>query len=391
MKINSINWYKENFIKKLQELAKIKKNIASVLLVSSFLLSTPVYAEWDKKPSDKKEKENVKNEPAKNESTTKIHENLIYELFTNPTLPDLSDKSKELQTKREGNYLGTNEERNLKFDGDFHRKRLIEWFSRMVQEWHLDMIVKKFKEHNIPVEILFLAIAESYREADIISPAQAKWFWQFIEPSARIFWAIDEHGNDFRSDPEISTNAAINHLKYNYEMVEKRSKELWIPTTAENKRMFSMYLYNWWPKLVKKAFIESKWDVNKYPSFQKSNENKNYVPRVLAIRNVLYELGKRYNFDIEAMKRHRLVECCYKKSLLETMIEEYFWCKSILNYEEQYEEIFKIKSQLIIDYKKCLLSYDTFFEKDLIMEKELSILQKTNNQQDSLSIGPIKN
>lgn len=391
MKINSINWYKENFIKKLQELAKIKKNIASVLLVSSFLLSTPVYAEWDKKPSDKKGKENVKNEPAKNESTTKIHENLIYELFTNPTLPDLSDKSKELQTKREGNYLGTNEERNLKFDGDFHRKRLIEWFSRMVQEWHLDMIVKKFKEHNIPVEILFLAIAESYREADIISPAQAKWFWQFIEPSARIFWAIDEHGNDFRSDPEISTDAAINHLKYNYEMVEKRSKELWIPTTAENKRMFSMYLYNWWPKLVKKAFIESKWDVNKYPSFQKSNENKNYVPRVLAIRNVLYELGKRYNFDIEAMKRHRLVECCYKKSLSETMIEEYFWCKSILNCEEQYEEIFKIKSQLIIDYKKCLLSYDTFFEKDLIMEKELSILQKTNNQQDSLSIGPIKN
>lgn len=384
MTINTASWYKENSIKKLRELAKNKKrHIASILLISSFLLPTTIYAEDDKKPNSKKTGETTKNEANTNESTTKIHENLIYELFTNKTLPDLSEKSKELQIKREWNYLGTNEERNLKFDGDFHRKRLIEWFSRMVQEWHLDMIVKKFKEHKIPVEILFLAIAESYRESDIISPAQAKWFWQFIEPSAKIFWAIDESGNDFRSDPEISTDAAINHLRYNYEMVEKRSKELWIPTTNENKRMFAMYLYNWWPKLVKKAFIESKWDVNTYPSFQKSNENKNYVPRVLAIRNVLYELGKRYNFDIEAMKHHRLIECCYKKSLSEIMIEEYFWCKNNLDYESQYEEIFKIKSQLIIDYKKCLLSYDTFLEKDMIMEWELSVLQITNNQQEN--------
>ncbi len=103
MKINKLEKNQKSVGQKLWEIAKNKKtNIATVLLVGSFLFTNNLYADDDKKANDKKTNDVVKNEintvktmkdeTSTVESTKKINENLIYELFINRTLPDLSEK-----------------------------------------------------------------------------------------------------------------------------------------------------------------------------------------------------------------------------------------------------------------------------------------------------------
>jgi len=250
---------------------------------------------------------------------------LLQDLFTHMEIPNLSYGWKDYQQKWEKRYLGLDEDWNRMYGGNGHCKSMIEWFVRMIESGDLEIVISKLKDNQIPLDIVFLALAESYWIASANSWV-AWWYWQFTERSWRDFGAIDRYGNDFRSDPVISTDAAIKHLKANYDIVSNRSKQQdWWPQVSHyDKWIYAMYLYNGSPRLIKKWFIASKWNAHNYPIYQDNSESRNYVPRILAIRNVIQKSLQDNNYNIAELKScNGIKSVVVKKTKWDVLFEQY--------------------------------------------------------------------
>lgn len=68
------------------------------------------------------------------------------------------------------------------------------------------------KNQNIPEDIKYLAVAESGL-ANLVSPAKAEGFWQFVLPTAKEYGLDEFEGWDERYDLEKSTIAACQYLR----------------------------------------------------------------------------------------------------------------------------------------------------------------------------------
>ena len=79
-------------------------------------------------------------------------------------------------------------------------------------ERYFPEIEKVLKSQNIPDDIKYLAVAESGL-ANVISPARAEGFWQFVLPTAKEYGLDTLVGWDERYDLEKSTIAACQYLK----------------------------------------------------------------------------------------------------------------------------------------------------------------------------------
>lgn len=226
----------------------------------------------------------------------KIFENQVLEDFTNGTWADL-------QEKREKRYRWSSDNVwDNTCNWPAHRKLVLDWFSCMINNGDLDMIIKKVDAFNqlngckIPYDIVFLALAESWRKWDSQSSV-AGWFWQFTKSTAKLFW-LSVKG---RFDKEKSTDAALRHFYNNIKIVERRMKKSKKKLSKSDQWKYAFWMYNWSPKLVGKWYKAGRWHkddwiVNNYFEYNSNNsETKNYVPRILAIRHVLkddFEHGK---------------------------------------------------------------------------------------------------
>jgi membrane-bound lytic murein transglycosylase D len=73
-------------------------------------------------------------------------------------------------------------------------------------------IRRTLKEHNVPEDVLWLALVESGFDPTISSPAGAAGLWQFMPEGARIYGLHVDRWIDERMDPERSTIAAARYL-----------------------------------------------------------------------------------------------------------------------------------------------------------------------------------
>jgi membrane-bound lytic murein transglycosylase D len=73
-------------------------------------------------------------------------------------------------------------------------------------------IRRTLREHNVPEDILWLALVESGFDPTIESPAGAAGLWQFMPEGARIYGLTVDRWVDERLDPERSTVAAARYL-----------------------------------------------------------------------------------------------------------------------------------------------------------------------------------
>ena len=213
---------------------------------------------------------------------------LVENMFAKQTIKDFNSKTWEgykLQEKREKRY----EE-----DYKWLRTLAVQWFVRMVNNWDLLMIKKKVDSFNkrnkcnIPYEIIFLALAESWWKASAKSRV-AWWYRQFTKSSARLF-GLDPNS---RNDKYKSTDAALRHFKQNINIINSRAKRSWITISDDVKRKYAFWMYNGSPKLVGKGFRWSlktsndDWTIANYFKYIDNNESENYVPRILAIRTTI--------------------------------------------------------------------------------------------------------
>jgi membrane-bound lytic murein transglycosylase D len=148
------------------------------------------------------------------------------------------------------------------------------------------MMERILMEEGVPLDLVFLAQAESAFLPRAISSAKARGIWQFIssrgaEYGLRQTWWIDE-----RSDPEKSTRAAARHLSDLYEEFKDWN--------------LAMAAYNAGPVRVanalKKTGSTTFWELVDKKALPK--ETMNYVPTVLAMA-IIGRDPENYGFNVE--------------------------------------------------------------------------------------------
>jgi membrane-bound lytic murein transglycosylase D len=134
---------------------------------------------------------------------------------------------------------------------------------------YFDMFEEKLAEHNMPIELKYLAVIESGLRPQVKSRAGALGLWQFMYRTGLMYGLNENSYIDERMDPELATEAACRYLKKLYEIY--------------NDWNLALAAYNAGPGNVNKAIRRSGnkltyWEVR--PFLPK--ETQGYVPNFIA-------------------------------------------------------------------------------------------------------------
>lgn len=151
-------------------------------------------------------------------------------------------------------------------------KRINRWFPT---------IEKILKDKNVPDDFKYLALAESGLD-NIISPAGATGFWQFMKDAGQKYGLIINKEVDERYNIEKSTYAACDYL------IEAKEKfGTWTLAAAS----YNMGRYGVLNQLDRQKSTN-------YYNLVLNEETNRYIPRILALKYVM-ENPSYYGFDIK--------------------------------------------------------------------------------------------
>lgn len=149
------------------------------------------------------------------------------------------------------------------------------------------MVEKVFKEEKVPLDLMWLAQAESVWKPNALSRAAAKGIWQFIPSTGTRYGLAQTTWIDERSQPEKSTRAAAKYLR-------------WLHDHFAGDWLLAMAAYNSGENRVDGAIARCGyadfWEL--YKRGLLPNETRNYVPCILSII-VISKNQKRYGFDVK--------------------------------------------------------------------------------------------
>jgi membrane-bound lytic murein transglycosylase D len=149
------------------------------------------------------------------------------------------------------------------------------------------MAEKVFKEEGVPVDLIWLAQAESVWKPNALSRAAAKGIWQFVPATGTRYGLSQTAWVDERSNPEKSTRAAAKYLK-------------WLHTHFAGDWMLAMAAYNSGENRIDGAIAKCGyadfWEL--YRQNLIPQETRNYVPIILAI-TIVSKNQQRYGFNVK--------------------------------------------------------------------------------------------
>ena len=155
-----------------------------------------------------------------------------------------------------------------------HRKDLVANISQKARRY-LFHIVEAVEKRGLPMELALLPIVESGFEPGALSSAQASGLWQFIPGTAhRYNLKLTDH-YDARRDIIASTGAALDYLEFLHNIFKD-----W---------QLALAAYNWGEEAVLRAVQrnQAKGLAADYESLNLPEETKYYVPKLMAIRNIV--------------------------------------------------------------------------------------------------------
>ena len=142
------------------------------------------------------------------------------------------------------------------------------------------------KKNNIPDDFKYLAIAESGLD-NVVSPAGAKGFWQFMEKTGKEYNLEINKEVDERYHLEKSTQAACDYLKDAY----KKFGSWTLVAASYNMGMYGL------EKSLKRQ------NVNSYYDLLLNSETARYVFRIIAYKTILENPGL-YGYNLNEHEKY---------------------------------------------------------------------------------------
>jgi membrane-bound lytic murein transglycosylase D len=149
------------------------------------------------------------------------------------------------------------------------------------------MAERIFKEERVPLDLIWLAQAESVWKPNALSHAAAKGIWQFIPGTGQRYGLAQTAWIDDRSHPEKSTRAAARYLR-------------WLHDYFAGDWLLAMAAYNSGEHRVAARIAQCGyadfWEIHRRGMLPA--ETRNYVPIILSII-IISKNQRRYGFNVQ--------------------------------------------------------------------------------------------
>jgi membrane-bound lytic murein transglycosylase D len=143
---------------------------------------------------------------------------------------------------------------------------------------YLHYIVEEVEHRGLPMELALLPAVESGFNPMALSSAQASGLWQFIPGTGTRYKLAQTAHFDARRDVLASTGAALDYLESLYKL--------------HHDWHLALASYNWGENSVLRAVERRGARGGGYPALSMPEETRNYVPRLMALRNIVLEPEK---------------------------------------------------------------------------------------------------
>lgn len=156
---------------------------------------------------------------------------------------------------------------------------------------YLYHIVEELERRNMPTELALLPFIESAFNPQAVSSAKAAGMWQFMPSTGKYFSLKQNVFRDDRRDVLASTRAALDYLKKLHGMFGD-----W---------HLALAAYNWGEGSVGRAIAKNQREglPTDYNSLNMPNETRNYVPKLLAVKNIVAN-PQAYNATLPDIPNH---------------------------------------------------------------------------------------
>ena len=153
---------------------------------------------------------------------------------------------------------------------------------------YLYHVVEEVERRGMPTEVALLPIIESAFNPQAYSTAKAAGMWQFIPSTGKSFGLKQDWMADNRRDVLLSTHAALDYLQKLYGMF--------------NSWELAFAAYNCGEGCVGRAIQKNlrKGLSTDFLSLNLPPETRNYVPKLIAVKNIILAPGS-YGIELEAM------------------------------------------------------------------------------------------
>jgi membrane-bound lytic murein transglycosylase D len=160
---------------------------------------------------------------------------------------------------------------------------------------YLYHVVEEVEKRGMPTEIALLPIIESAFNPQAYSRAKAAGMWQFIPSTGKNFGLKQDWLADNRRDVLLSTNAAMDYLQRLYGMF--------------NSWELALAAYNCGEGCVGRAIQKNakKGLPGDFLSLNLPNETRHYVPKLIAIKNIILSPGD-YGIDLTPVQNRPYFE-----------------------------------------------------------------------------------
>jgi membrane-bound lytic murein transglycosylase D len=156
---------------------------------------------------------------------------------------------------------------------------------------YLFYIVEEVERRKMPMELALLPFIESAFNPEAFSRAKASGIWQFMPATGKDFKLTQNVFRDERRDVIQSTDAALDYLQRLHKMFGDWE--------------LALAAYNWGEGNVSRAIKRNKAKKlpTNYASLKMPNETRNYVPKLLAIKNIVAN-PKSYGLTLPTLENH---------------------------------------------------------------------------------------
>jgi membrane-bound lytic murein transglycosylase D len=140
---------------------------------------------------------------------------------------------------------------------------------------YLYHVVEELERRNMPTELALLPFIESAFNPQAVSGAKAAGMWQFMPATGKYFALKQNVFRDDRRDVLASTKAALDYLQKLHRMFGD-----W---------HLALAAYNWGEGSVGRAIAKNQREglATDYNSLSMPDETRNYVPKLLAVKNIV--------------------------------------------------------------------------------------------------------